>query len=51
MSKGMPANKKFGGLHNLTITEKSQTIKNLEEALKKAQELAGQTKFKFQTYR
>jgi|3_EtaG_2_1085321.scaffolds.fasta_scaffold104416_2 CRISPR/Cas system-associated protein Cas5 (RAMP superfamily) len=46
MSKGMQANKSFGGLHNLTITKES--IKDLEKALNKAQSL-GQTKFKFQT--
>ena len=45
MSKGMPANKSFGGLHNLTLTKKS--LEDLEEALKKARKL-GHTKFKFQ---
>ena len=46
MSKGMPANKRFGGLHNLTITK--ETIEDLEKALDEAKSL-GQTKFKFQT--
>ena len=46
MSKGMPANKKFGGLHNLTINK--QSIEKLQEALDKAL-LNGQTKFNFQT--
>tara|TARA_R100001594_G_C3926646_1_gene237088 strand:- start:204 stop:425 length:222 start_codon:yes stop_codon:yes gene_type:complete len=43
--KGMPANKSFGGLHNLTITEES--IKELEELLQGALK-QGQTKFEFQ---
>lgn len=46
MLKGMPANKSFGGLHNLNITESS--LEDLEEALNKAID-TGQTKFKFQT--
>lgn len=45
MLKGMPANKQFGGLHNLTITE--ETLENLEKALNNAQ-TKGQTKFIFQ---
>ena len=33
MSKGMEANKKFGGLHNITIN--NATIPDLEKALKR----------------
>ena len=45
MLGGMSANKKLGGLHNLTIT--SATLPELEKAVEEAHKL-GRTQFTFQ---